>query len=76
MRRTTSIALVAGFAIAALNTPLASASIPEKGVYYACVKKSGGHAGHLRLIDPDKSGRAGNCRKWEKRVTWNKSGAR
>src|SRR5687767_12473181 len=75
MRRTAALGLVAGLAIAALNTPVASASIPENGGYYACMNKSGDF-GDLRLIDPDKSGRAGNCTKREKLVTWNKSGAR
>ena len=62
---------VAGLAVAG---GIAYATIPDSdGVFHACVQKKDGK---VRLIDPSKLGRAGQCKGKEKAVSWNQTGPR
>ena len=71
-RRRTGLVLllvVVGLAVAG---GIAYATIPDgSGVFHACVNPNNGN---VRLIDPDKAGKAGHCKGKELAVTWNQTG--
>ena len=61
--------VVVGLAVAG---GIAYATIPDSsGIFHACVK---GTNGNVRLIDPDKPGKAGKCKGNEQAVSWNQTG--
>src|SRR5215467_2616894 len=51
---------------------VAIGSVPAKsGQITACYAK---HGGKMRIIDPSKKGKAGKCRRSERKLTWNQQG--
>jgi hypothetical protein len=51
---------------------VAIGSVPAKsGVITACYAK---HGGKMRIIDASKKGKAGKCRRSERKLTWNQKG--